>query len=121
MRNGIEFVDYLESQLAEISMSPFMMSKLIGISRATMIGWKKFNRLPTVEVLFKISELLKIPVNELVDEAEVKKVTYPADIRKMIDMLTEIPEENRKMISMNIKNYYDVEQEKKKKNSSTAG
>lgn len=121
MRNGSEFVDFLESQLAEINMSPFMMSKLIGISRATMIGWKKFNRLPTVEVIYKISALLKIPVNELVGESEVKKVTYPADIKKMIDMLMEIPEENRKMISMNIKNYYDVEQEKKKKSSSTAG
>lgn len=63
-----------------------------------------------VESLVALSEILGIPLLELIG---LKEEEVPHDIKVMEEMLMKIPEKDRKMIFMNIENYYKIALSKK--------
>ncbi len=71
---------------------------------------KRRNGYPSVTILFKVSELLGVTIEELLDvERPVPEKKYDADVMKMADMLMKIPPEIRKGIEANILVLYNME------------
>ncbi len=89
--------------------------KELGITRAELL--RRANQSPTlftmalkrnyyfgIESFVSISDALGIPLTDLL---VLEEHTVPEDIKAMEDMLLKIPEEDRKMIALNIRNYYE--------------
>ena len=88
--------------------------KRAGLSETVFTMALSRNTYLRVETLAVISELLEIPLVDLLGINDAKKA-LPEDIEVMENMLLKIPEKARKMILMNIKNYYEVALSEKKK------
>lgn len=105
-----QFMDICDERLTELGMTRAELLRKIGQSRSLFTMALKRNYYINVETIVQISEEIGISVPVLLGIED----NFPADVRKMIDMLLKIPERDRKMISMNIKNYYDLAMSEKK-------
>lgn len=110
-RNSKEIVEYCERLLRERNDTVYNMCSKIDVDRAKLSMWKQKIVDPRLGALVRISMYLGISIDNLVGLEENSDNTFfyvPDDIKEMIDMLLEISERDRKMIKMNIQNYYKV-------------
>ena len=120
-RTNIEFTNYCEKLLAERGDSVYALCKAVGIKQAHFSVWKhngsnEMNQ--KIGVLVDIARYLGISLDEFFGlqtavEERRQRQNLPADISDMVRMLGSIGEADRKMIRLNIKNYYDAALEKK--------
>lgn len=110
-RNSKEIAEYCDKLLHERNDTIYNMCSKIGIDRAKLGMWRQKNVDPRLGTLVSIAMYLGISIDNLVGLEENPDSTFfyvPDDIKEMIDMLLEIPEKDRRMIKMNIQNYYKV-------------
>ncbi len=108
---GSQILKYYEQVLKKEGKSMADFSKSSGIKLPTFSWWKTHEDLsPKIDIVYKMAEFAGISLNEIVGMDES---VLPEDIKRMEKMLISIPAQERLMISMNIKNYYDVTMEKK--------
>ncbi len=106
-RTSKEIADYCEKLLQSRNDNVSNMCKHIGIPQAKFSMWKQRDFDPRLGTLIDIILYLDISFEDLLDlKPESEKL--PDDIFKMVSMLKHIKENDRKMILLNIKNYYDV-------------
>lgn len=111
-----EIADYCEQILKERNDTVCNMCSHIGINAAKISMWKKKDCDPRLGTLVAIIQYLGVSLDEFLGIVPPeKRDPIPEDIRNMEKMLLEIPENDRKMIRMNIKNYYDISVQQKKK------
>lgn len=109
--NTIEqFMEICDERIAEMGITRAELLRRAGQSQALFNMALKRNSHLRIENIIAISEVLGISVPILLGIEE----TIPSDIRIMVDMLMKIPERDRKMISLNIKNYYEMAMSEKK-------
>lgn len=103
--NTIEqFVAICDERLDEMGITRAELLRRAGQSPSLFVMALKRNSFLKVESIIAISEVLNISVPILLGLKE----NIPQDIRLMVDMLLKIPPRDRKMISLNIKNYYNA-------------
>ena len=115
MRTGKELVDYLDATLKGMGRHRNWLSEQVGMSHNVWTMTKTRNGYPSVTILAKVAEVLGITIEELlgIERPEPKEKKYDEDVRKMADMLMEIPSEIRKGIEANIQVLYEMEIGKK--------
>lgn len=106
---GSQILAYYEPILKAQGKTMFDFSKHAGIKLPTFSWWKTHEDLsPKLDIVYEMAVYAGISMNEIVG---VEDAYVPDDVRAMERMLVEIPEKERKMISMIIKNYFDVAKE----------
>lgn len=109
--NTIEqFMKICDERIAEMGITRAELLRRAGQSQALFNMALKRNSHLRIENIIAISEVLGISVPILLGIEE----NIPSDIRIMVDMLMKIPERDRRMISLNIKNYYEMAMSEKK-------
>ena len=102
---GIEILEYIRESLNARGETIADMCRALNFEPAMFSWWKKKPELsPKVDCLCVIAEYLNVTLNDIVG---MKNIETPKDIQKMERMLLEIPEQDREMIELNIKNYYN--------------
>ena len=110
-----EIAEHCEQLLKEKNDNIGNMCSQIGINAAKIAMWKRKDCDPRLGTLIAIIYYLGISFDEFLGIAPPEeRDPVPADIREMEKMLLKIPENDRKMIQMNIKNYYDIYAQHKK-------
>ncbi len=106
MRSVKETIEYLNDRIKQTGMTKAEVLTKAGLSRTIFTMALNRNAYLRVESMISLGEVLNVTVGDILglDDGE-----YPEDIQKMLDMLKDISLENRKMISMNIENYFKVE------------
>ena len=128
MRTPIEIIDYLDERIKQSGMYKADVLKKAGYSITLFIMAKQRNSYLRVETMIELGRILNVSLTDILDIKEDAKIeqikktaelynNLPEDIKRMIDMLQSISPENRKMIGMNIENYFNVEQQNKDKSS----
>ena len=107
MRTPKELLEFCEMILSKNNMSKTEFCRKINASPALFNMAEKRNSYFSVETLCNMSTELNIPLDELLNTKFADKSSLPKDIQKMERMLLEIPEQDREMIELNIKNYYN--------------
>lgn len=107
-----EFMNIIDERLKIMGISRWELLKRCGLSETLFTMALKRNMFLKVENIFAISKELDISIPRLLG---IEETHLPDDIKNMEDMLLEIPEKDRKMILMNIQNYYNVAVSEKKK------
>lgn len=103
--SGVEILDYLRELLQSENKTIADMCRALDMEPAMFSWWKKKPKLsPKVDSLCEIANYLGITLNDIVG---MKEAPLPKDIKEMERMLVAIPEEDREMILLNIKNYYE--------------
>lgn len=105
-----QFMDICDERLDEMGMTRAELLRKIGQSRSLFTMALKRNYYINVETIVQISDAIGVSVPVLLGLED----NLPNDVRRMVDMLLRIPERDRKMISLNIKNYYDMAMSEKK-------
>lgn len=124
MRTPIEVIEYLDEKIKLSGMYKADVLKNAGYSITLFTMAKNRNSYLKVETMIELGKILNISladildINEDIQLKEIKKSAdmynnLPEDIKKMVTMLLSISPENRKMIGMNIENYYTVEKQNK--------
>lgn len=115
MRTGKELIEFLDTTLKSMGKHRNWLSEQVGMSHNVWSMTKTRNGYPSVTILAKVAELLGITIEELlgIECPEPQKKEYDADVKKMADMLMEIPPEIRKGIEANIVVLYNMEIGKK--------
>lgn len=110
-----EIAEYCEQLLKEKNDNIGNMCSKIGVNAAKIAMWKKKDCDPRLGTVVAIVQYLGISFDEFLGIVPPEqRDPVPVDIREMEKMLLKIPENDRKMIQMNIKNYYDISTHKKK-------
>lgn len=106
MRSVKETIEYLNDRIKQTGMTKAEVLTKAGLSRTIFTMALNRNAYLRVESMISLGEVLNVTVGDILglDDDE-----YPEDIQKMLGMLKDISPENRKMISMNIENYFKVE------------
>ena len=107
-RTSDELVKYIETILARKGDSAYHMCQTIGVSIGKYVMQKRNKYDPRIGMLIDIVQYLGISFDELIGLKESEQEILPHDIAEMVFMLKHIPEKDRKLISMNIKNSYDI-------------
>lgn len=116
---GKEIAEFCEALLRNSGRTIAEMCRMTGMKKEMFSMWKSHPAIiPRMDALLKICNYLGISMDTLIG---IEKKMLPYDIEAMVNMLVEIPENDRRMILMNIKNYYDVLHEKKFVNGQDAG
>ena len=104
MNTTEQIIKVIEERLEALDMSKAELLRRSGQSQSLFVMALKRGSSFRIESLVEMSKVLNIslPVLLGIDDS------LPKDIQFMVDMLMVIPENDRKMIAMNIKNYYDV-------------
>lgn len=59
----------------ELKLSQNKFSELLGVNQTTIARWEDENRVPTIDTALDISEILKIPLNELIGK-DLEELKY---------------------------------------------
>ena len=105
-----QFMEICDERLKELGMTRAQLLREINQSPSLFTMALKREQYINIESIVQISKILSMPVSILLGIEE----SVPSDIRLMMDMLMKIPERDRKMIALNIKNYYDMALSEKK-------
>lgn len=100
-----QFMQICDQRLKELGITRADLLRRIGQSQSLFIMALKRKTYMGVEALVSISEELKIPISVLLG---LEKRKIPSDIQLMEDMLLKIPERDRQVILLNIKNFYNI-------------
>lgn len=106
-----EFMNVVDERLKIMGISRWELLKRCGLSETLFTMALKRDMLLKVENIFAISKEINVSVPRLLG---IEEQPIPDDIKIMEDMLIKIPKKDRKMILMNIQNYYDVATSEKK-------
>lgn len=106
-----DFMNIVDERLKIMGISRWELLKRCGLSETLFTMALKRDMLLRVENIFVISKEINIPVPQLLG---IEEDPLPDDIKAMKNMLLKIPKKDRKMILMNIQNYYDVAMTDKK-------
>lgn len=110
-----EIAEYCEQILKEKNDTVCNMCSHIGINAAKISMWKKKDCDPRLGTLVDIIQYLGVSLDEFLGIAPPEERNpVPKDILEMEKMLLDIPENDRRMIQMNIKNYYDISIQRKR-------
>ena len=114
MRTVKETIDYLNERIKQSGMLKKDVLEKAGLSVTIFTMAQNRNAYLKIESMMSLGEVLNVTVADIlgINESEI-----PDDIQKMVDMLKSISPESRKMISMNIENYFKVEMQNKDKSS----
>ena len=107
-----EIVAICDKRIKAMGISRWELQKRAGLSETFFTMALHRNSFPKVESLEALSKELGVPLIDLLGLGETE---LPDDIKLMESMLLKIPEEDRKMIAMNIENYYKKSLEKNTK------
>ena len=114
--------EYIEMRLAQNKDTVTNMCNHIGITPSAISMWKKQETDPRLGLILKITSYLGISIGQLLDipmgDGDEK---LPDDIANMVYMLKFIDTSARKMIRLNIKNYYEEALGKKESVSYSVG
>lgn len=104
MNTTEQILDVIDERLKEMGMTKAELLRKTNQSASLFVMASKRGSAFRIDSLVAISKALNISLSVLlgIDEG------LPKDIQYMVDMLLVIPEKDRKMIALNIKNYYDV-------------
>lgn len=114
MRTAKETIDFLKKRIKRSGMLQKEVLEKAGLSVTVFAMSITRNSYLRLESLISIGEVLNISVEDILG---IDKSELPEDIQKMVDMLKSLSPESRKMIAMNIENYYKVELQNKAKSS----
>ena len=104
MNNIKQLMAIVDERLKILGMTRAELLRRAGQSQSVFVMAISRNAPLRLETVDSISKVLGISVSVLLGLD--KKL--PTDIQIMVDMLLKIPERDRKMISLIIKNYYEV-------------
>lgn len=107
-----EFVAIVDERLKVMGISRNELLRRCGLSETVFTMALKRNMFLKIENIAAISKEISVSISVLLG---LKEETLPRDIKTMEDMLLEISEKDRRMILLNIKNYYDEALLNKKK------
>jgi hypothetical protein len=105
MRTPEEVVNFCKQRIRQLKLGQVETLEKAGISTTIFAMSLKRNVYMKVETMNILAQLLNVSVGEMLG---CNNSDLPSDIQEMVDMLLILPEEDRKLISMNIKNYCDV-------------
>ena len=100
-----EFMNVIDERLKIMGISRWELLKRCGLSETLFTMALKRDMLLKIENIYVISKEINVSIPKLLG---LEEDPLPDDIKIMEDMLRVIPEKDRKMISMNIQNYYNV-------------
>lgn len=112
MRTVEETIDFCKERIAALGMSQADVLSKAGCSATLFVMSLRRKSYMRVETLDSLAKILNVSVADILG---VNDNNMPDDIQNMVSMLKEIPLKDRKMIAMNIENYYRVAMDKKKK------
>jgi transcriptional regulator with XRE-family HTH domain len=112
MRTVEETIEFCKERIAALGMSQADVLAKAGCSTTLFIMSLKRKSYMRVETMASLAKILNVSVADILG---VDNEDIPDDIQNMVSMLKEIPPRDRKMIAMNIENYYRVSMDKKKK------
>ena len=104
MNNIKQLMAIVDERLKILGMTRAELLRRAGQSQSVFVMAISRNAPLRLETVDSISKVLGISVSVLLGLD--KKL--PTDIQIMVDMLLKIPERDRKMLSLIIKNYYEV-------------
>lgn len=100
-----EFMNVIDERLKIMGISRWELLKRCGLSETLFTMALKRDMLLKVENIYAISKEINVSIPKLLG---LEEDPLPEDIKIMEEKLRVIPEKDRKMILMNIQNYYDV-------------
>lgn len=68
----MDFSDNLKKYRTLKGLSQNSLAKLIGVSQTAVYSWEKGKMIPKIEQLLNLSNALEIPLNDLIDFAELR-------------------------------------------------
>lgn len=110
MRSAKELVEFCKERTSNLGMTQAQMLEKAGCDKMTFVMMLRRNSYPKIETLVALSNALEVSISDILG---LNNDNLPDDIQKMVSMLKDISPENRKMILMNIENYFTVEKQKK--------
>ena len=114
MRTVKETIDFLNERIKQSGMMKKEVLEKAGLSVTIFTMALNRNAYLKIESMVSLGEVLNVTVGDILG---INDSELPDDIQKMVDMLKSISPENRKMIAMNIENYFKVELQNKAKSS----
>ena len=112
MRSVEETIEFLNSSIKKSGIMKKDVLDKVGLSSSAFTMALSRNNYLRLESIEKLGEVLHLSVADILGLNEL-----PEDIQEMVNMLKQLSPESRKMISMNINNYYQVEVQNKDKSS----
>lgn len=110
MRSVEETIDFLNSSIKKSGMMKKDVLEKAGLSSTVFTMALNRHNYLRLEAISKLADVLNISIADILGVNEL-----PQDIQEMVNMLQQLSPESRKMISMNINNYYQVEVQNKDK------
>lgn len=107
-----EFIDYCDERIKQLGTTKTEFLRNIGLSETLFIMSLKRGTFPKVENIDLIAKSLGVSMERILG---LDNHTVPDDIMDMENMLMKIPESQRKILAMNIKNIYDLFSEENRK------
>lgn len=111
MYNVEEMVSFFKMRCEQLGMTQKEVLEKAGCSESIIKMSLARNVFIKLETIIKLSEVLKVTVEDMLGFNDVPLSQLPDDIKEMLFMLKELPPRDRRLISMNIKNYVDVRRE----------
>ena len=99
-----QFIEIIDKRCSEIGISKWELAKRAGLSETVFNMALKRNSYLRLENIEAISRILEISMIQLLG---LEEKSLPDDIKTIEDLLLKIPKKDRKMILLNVKNYYD--------------
>ena len=110
-----EFIDYCDERIKLLGTTKTEFLRNIGLSETLFIMSLKRGTFPKLENIDLIAKSLGVSVERVLG---LDNHAIPEDIKDMENMLIKIPESQRKILEMNIKNIYDIFSEEQRKENS---
>ena len=114
MRTVKETIDFLNERIKQSGMLKKDVLEKAGLCVTIFTMALNRNTYLKIESMISLGQVLNVTLGDILG---INDSELPDDIQKMVDMLKSISPENRKMISMNIENYFKVELQNKDNNS----
>ncbi len=106
MRSVKESIEYLNERIRQTGMTKAEVLKKAGLSVTIFTMAQSRNSYLRLESMISLGKILNVSVGDILG---LNESDMPDDIQRMVAMLKDISPENRRMIEMNIENYFKVE------------
>lgn len=110
MRTVDEMIDFCVKKIGSLGMTQGEALEKAGCTKTLFIMARRRQSYFTIESLKALASVMQCSISDILG---LKDEELPEDIEQMLFMLKQIPPEHRKMILMNIENYYKVSLEEK--------
>lgn len=110
MRSPKELVAFCKERTKQLGMTQAEMLQKANCSVTVFVMLSRRNTYPRIETIVDLAKALEVNISDILG---LKDEAIPDDIQQMVNMLKDISPESRKMISMNIENYLQVERQNK--------